>query len=240
MPRIDTHKLDNLFSSAKLEDDSKVGKTSEASLVDADTEKVEANLTESSILGADTQAINNTLSMTDSYLNVNSCTKEKIRSKMNDSEIIQASTQVLMSKLDDSAPINCSDTRSGTPLMTDSLILAASTQVNDVGDNVEVFDDEEDDLLLAATQPVFKQPLMRPTKKSSNQSLKIDTPDLLAAETAPVEDNDLLEADTAQLAKEDLLEAETAPIDDHLLQAETVPIINDDILSLISGIVSIP
>ena len=102
---------------------------------------------------------------------------------MNDSEIIQASTQVLMSKLDDSAPINCSDTRSGTPLMTDSLILAASTQVNDVGDNVEVFDDDEDDLLLAAPQPVFKQPLMRPTKKCSNQSLKIDTPDLLAAET---------------------------------------------------------
>ena len=137
-----------------------------------------------------------------------------IRAKMSDSEILVSSTQTLLARLSDSELIG-GETQQlqlapAPKLMTDSLILAAATQVN-----LATAGEEEEDLLLAATQPVFKMP-GKPSACSVTSLSSTPSEEILGAETAQLEEGTeepILDTETAQLDRDvvdPILDADTA------------------------------
>ena len=162
--RVDTKRLDGLFSSVRNTEE----------LLNAETQQFQPSSSSTSLLVAETQPLHHQITDS-SFLTVQPETKERLQSKMSDSEIMTASTQTLMAQL---------TTQTSTP--TDSLILAAA----DLNDSMP---DDEDDLLLAATQDMFKKPSLPSTT-------------LLTADTEPVLDT--------PGKREEILEAETAPMFD--------------------------
>ena len=163
--RVDTKRLDGLFSSVRNTEE----------LLDAETQQFQPSSSSTSLLVAETQPLHHQI-IDSSFLTVQPETKERLQSKMSDSEIMTASTQTLMAQL---------TTQTSTP--TDSLILAAA----DLNDSMP---DDEDDLLLAATQDMFKKPsLPSTTLLIANTEPVLDTPDkreeILEAETAPMFDD---------------------------------------------------
>ena len=219
--RVDTRKLDSLFSSAKMVEDS-LNVTS-SDILEADTADISG---QSSLLVAETQPIAGAPSDSCSMSLTNSRSNQKIRNKMTDSQILAASTQTLLAKLSDS------EVAGDTPrLLTDSLVLAASTQVlgqESLEMNVTTGEGEDsnDSLIFASTQPVFKMPAM-PTSSLTDVTAPSPSPstlDILVAETAPMAEvsgitEDILGADTAQMeavpsssvqSPQDILDEETA------------------------------
>ena len=207
--RVDTHKLDTLFSSAKMVEDG-LGVTN-SDILEADTADMSLTSGHTSVLVADTQKLAGAPTAACSMSLTNSRSGQKIRDKMTDSMILAASTQTLLAKLSDS------EVAGDTPrLLTDSLVLAASTQVQDQESpemNVTSGEDSNDSLIFASTQPVFKMP-GKPTCSLSDVTAPSPVPsslDLLGAETAPLaevsgitnsETADILGADTANMDAE--------------------------------------
>ena len=159
-----------------------------------------------------------------------------IRAKMSDSEILVSSTQTLLARLSDSELIG-GETQQlqlapAPKLMTDSLILAAATQVN-----LATAGEEEEDLLLAATQPVFKMP-GKPSACSVTSLSSTPSEEILGAETAQLEEGTeepILDTETAQLDRDvvdPILDADTAKMcideGDPTFDAETVKMVQCD------------
>ena len=199
---------------------SAVGKSD---LLNIETQKMDptiSNQTQNSLLIAETQPI--TASCQKSEMKY-----DKIRSKMSDSDIMIASTQTLLSKLNDSEIV--AGPMTSTPLLTDSLILAASTQVNLHQGEKNLEDDNDDDLLLAATQPVFKLPNLPSKNKSTEQIVETETESVVKDY-----EKDILEAETSALipgSKKDEQGGssnETAPVIEasDILEADTIALIN--------------
>ena len=222
--RVDTHKLDSLFSSAKMVEDSLDVTSSD--ILEADTADISMTSGQSSLLVAETQPMAGAPSDSCSMSLTNSRSNQKIRNKMTDSQILAASTQTLLAKLSDS------EVAGDTPgLLTDSLVLAASTQVlghesPEMNVTTGEGEDSNDSLIFASTQPVFKMPAM-PTSSLSDVTAPSSAPstlDILGAETAPMAEvsgvtEDILGADTAQMEAvpsssvrypQDILDEETA------------------------------
>merc|ERR1712142_984227 len=112
--------------------------------------------------------------------------KARLESKFSDSYIMCASTQALVAGLSDSDLLGAN-----TQSMSDSMVLGSATQVvggsraavegsvgvvdsmdliGNVDDNTSSCDTSADDLLMLATQPVFKMPSMPIGNTTANKS----------------------------------------------------------------------
>ena len=176
LQRVDTNKLDSLFSSAKMLGDSLVleAETADMSLISGQT----------SLLEAETQAVTGSPTDSCSMSLTNSRSNHKIRNKMTDTQILGASTQTLLANLSES------EVMVDTPrMMTDSLTLATTTQVLGQDVAAEEGEDSNDSLILASTQPVFKMPGQSTTSMSDITPSPAET-ELVPCTTATVSSTD--------------------------------------------------
>lgn len=168
-------------------------------LLDAD-DRIRSKLSDSEIMGSSTQALVARLS--DSDL-VGSST-EPLGGKLSDSDLMFASTQALVAKLSESDLMGAATQAlpDSELLLSDSLLLGSATQavtssdsshteggglhVVDSMDLLEsACDSSTEDLLMLATQPVFKLPCLPMGKRKSSSSIPEPNP-TLDADTEPL------------------------------------------------------